>query len=327
MRNVPSFLLAVGLTACVSGGRQVNHETVSVSWDSSLIEKKDVGEVECTMEVVKDGVRQTCCLIFNDKDACWEGGLAEMSKVNVKTVNGKDIVGYDLVKGQVSAEQYKEYVVSKIDGVRGVGEFVGQMVKYKRMDDGLLYSSNDVIQFGGGDCDNLANLFKDLLQRVGEKIGHDYQCKVVAMPMANHAVAVFLDRDGQWKSFDQRMPFLTIGERGEDFDLHKASKQFGDYQSGDDEKENLFCERKKLTGSMFGRGAFYDWYFEGGNIELMDELLVVVMDKIYDREQVPLSFCPVERCGRFERVEVQFNDAVAYYSRGRLTEFQYGNEK
>lgn len=111
------------------------------------------------------------------------------------------------------------------------------MVEWKSDPDGRLHPAEHIVEFGG-DCDNIANLFKEIYLIKGKKEGHDYKPRVIGMDI--HAICLIETQDGRLVAIDSYM-VTDIGTPG-NADIEKGSSVF----SGDLEEGEILFERVLL---------------------------------------------------------------------------------
>lgn len=110
-------------------------------------------------------------------------------------------------KGErISPKEYFDYLVTLIETPEDIVALVNMPIVEWKPDssekDRLEHGQNTLAN-GGGDCDNISWLAKELLDQLSCKKGHDYKAKVVGMPDTNHAITIYKDLEGNLCSIDQ----------------------------------------------------------------------------------------------------------------------------
>jgi|GEM_PF-3061094 len=299
-------------------------------------------------EVKKDITR--CCLTIAPHKACREMGATEsekFSKDNVIDFGEKKVPNFASIKGWVSGtgaaqetgataqdngispEMYMKYLVQAAKNAADLAATLTAFVKYQTINDDSLLTASEIVSRGTGDCDNVANLFVELLEKLGKKQGIDYKAKVIGLDGANHAVAVFLDTDGKWKSLDFSLPFNELRQSDGHPDLFSASTVF-EKQKG---KSNKFFARKKL-GATAGSGARIDHIIDPETMMPNGKELALAVGFDYSPSINPDVFLKDYNWRQMDLTHIHYqNETTAYYRKGvffQLTDeskFTIYNEK
>lgn len=260
-----------------------------------------------------------CCLTIAPFKDCQNMPLHEVrnfTQANTTPVNGSRVANYRPFKDYIPAETYMDYLAKMAGNAEGLAKAMSSFLHYEDVSDDRLLPAVEIMAEGGGDCDNQANLFVELLKKLGKHTGHDYKARIIGMAESKHAVAIFLDTDSVWKSFDQSLPFNQIGTSNSPLDLLKASQEFGKSKT----KEHSFFERSPLIRNA-GKGARMDVYIDPNTLLPSGGELAITPEIYYQEGMSPDEFAGGNEWRKFTLTHVHFKNGVeVYYNHGVLTQ-------
>jgi len=305
--------------------------------------------------IAKERINQiaTCCVAVAHKTMCWEGkvGVAKKAALdNSVVINKVDkptgeedlirVVRYPFLKkspNNISVNEYWEYLMAHIDSAEVAGMFIHALINYddaklkKDAEDRLFMSGSEILEMGKGICGDISNLMKEILLRLGKKIGHNFKPKVIGLTPAKHAIVVFLDKDGKWKGFDQHMPFEEIKNTSDGFDLYSATGLFAEHRPKGTSALNhpsLFYEVQKPDDRYAGLGARTDVYDIDQRTLKSDYTLLKIHTRTpMDLQRNPGDYYTEQDWKKFKQVEVVFLDITLIYQNGKLIERAFKDGK
>jgi hypothetical protein len=259
-----------------------------------------------------------CCLSIKPYLSCHDmdqAKAAEFEKENTVETSGGKIPRYARYKDTIPAEKYLSYIANTAKTAAEIAEVLTTFVNYQTIDDNSLLSAEEIITRGTGDCDNMANLFIDVLKKLGTKSGFDYQTKIIGLDTANHAVAVFKDKDGKWKSFDFKVPFYEIRDLGGGaVDLYTASEIFEKHRMDDCQ----FYERKRLE-PVNEKATISDDIIFSEAMRSTEKDLALMVNMDYDANIDPGHFLKNDNWKKTKITRIHFlKDITVYYKYGVL---------
>ena len=278
-------------------------------------------ECKSVQNAVKNDITR-CCLIIAPHKACREmetSAAAEFSKKNTVEAGGGRIPNYAFFKDGIPPAMYMNYLAHAAKNATELAGALTKFVSYREIQDDNLLPPEEIISQGAGDCDNMANLFVDLLGKLGKKTGFDYKAKVIGLEDADHAVAIFLDTDGKLKALDFNLPFHELRQADGKPDLFSASNNF---ETNRKAGKNFF-ERRKL-GAAAGRGARIDQFIDAETMAPSGKDMALAVDLDYRSDINPDLFLKDYNWRQTELTHIHYkNGTTAYYRKGlffQLTE-------
>lgn len=310
-----SIALSIVLASCAPVGLKTGlNVNTSQDYKKTAVQHaqqhdaNDGFECKNIQEDVGEGIAQCCLTIFPHKSC------KETARNDIAYLNGQPVPNYAVFREEIPPAAYMHYLVSRAQNARDIASVLSAFIRYGEVAEDLLFAGQEVLYQGTADCDNQANLFTELLGMLGKKIGHDYKARVIGLKQADHAVAVFFDTDGKWKSFDFNLPFNEIKYREDRLDFSSASRSF---QVDPGKKQNFF-ERNKL-GPEAGKGARIDYFLNSGTLTYDGNEIAVSVDLDFAAGLNPNSFLKNYSWQQAESAHIHYrNGFTAYYHKGEL---------
>ena len=312
-----SLALTLALTSCSP------YAVKSVPYTSAAPDGYDCKQLQ---NGVKSEIER-CCLTINPYMSCVETGRAvdalqaraggpdsyRSAGPVTAIVGGHKFPSYALFKKEIPPADYLKYLANTAQSAADLAGALTAFVAYQQIADGSLLAPEEIISRGAGDCDNMSNLFVEMLGMTGKKSGYNYRAKVVGMEEANHAVAVFLDTDGKWKSFDFKSRLIDIAHLPDGgADLYSASNIF---ENGKGDSGHFYV-RKRLAPSA-GKGSSADEYIDPETMNPNGKEIALTVNINYDPAIEPDFFIRDYNWRSTGMTHIHYlNNIAAYYRNG-----------
>ena len=230
---------------------------------------------------------------------------------------------FDIVTGPDLEQENWEKVNSKIQDLLDL-QNVANSIDEVEMPGDKLYSAQHILYMGKADCDNRANLIKEMLEELALKIKsytgkmiealelekglesyHDFKAKIISIKGSAHGVCMYQTHDGKWWSIDQGHVIDITNEQGKP-NVYKGSKEFKGLIG------SPIIERIRLDNA--GEGASFNVSINAETWERDYELLTAKLFMPYKEDFDPGEY--LDDWKEYGRVVIRLlDDTVVVYER------------